>query len=377
MNISDALFYDGVSGHRYKVMVAFEPSVLTIYDYQELPIRINKSEIRFDQSDSRFLTGSFEHNAHQAQFRIELDRDIRRALGKLGYLNFFKSLSLSRWLVFWGLVALVLPVLAGFYLLAPKLSKAMANKISIQTEIRWYKEKTPLPFQGLECKLSDQENQALLKLTDRIFPPQSEAGFYPKVTLINLPVANAFATLGGKIYVSNNLLDTIETQEELAAVLAHEYQHIHQRHLMQQLIQTSFFAFGLAALSGDFSFFMGAGLVDFITLKFSQEMEAEADYGALAMLYKAGLNPGSLGDFFEHLEETEDEDSEASDSKLLSYFSTHPPTEDRIQMARAYPEPIHLGPTLTGQEWDLLKRISCTTGDQEKLKYLSETFLED
>ena len=49
-------------------------------------------------------------------------------------------------------------------------------------------------------------------------------------TLLDSPVINAFALPGGLIYVNRGLLAYLDTEAELAGVLAHEIGHITERH---------------------------------------------------------------------------------------------------------------------------------------------------
>ena len=51
--------------------------------------------------------------------------------------------------------------------------------------------------------------------------------------LIDLPVVNAFAGPGGHIGVYAGLILASESEDELAAVMAHEIAHVTQRHLMR------------------------------------------------------------------------------------------------------------------------------------------------
>ena len=49
-------------------------------------------------------------------------------------------------------------------------------------------------------------------------------------TLLDSPDINAFALPGGLIYVNRGLLAYLDTEAELAGVLAHEIGHITERH---------------------------------------------------------------------------------------------------------------------------------------------------
>jgi predicted Zn-dependent protease len=61
-------------------------------------------------------------------------------------------------------------------------------------------------------------------------------------------------------------------------------------------------------------------------LKFSRNIEAEADYLGLQYMYKTGYDPSAFIDFFEKIQ-TMEKRKPGTVSKL---FATHPPTDDRI-----------------------------------------------
>ena len=54
------------------------------------------------------------------------------------------------------------------------------------------------------------------------------------LTVIQSQTVNAFATIGGYIYLTTGLIGFSETEEELAGVLAHELAHITRRHIAKR-----------------------------------------------------------------------------------------------------------------------------------------------
>jgi predicted Zn-dependent protease len=65
-------------------------------------------------------------------------------------------------------------------------------------------------------------------------------------------------------------------------------------------------------------------------LQFSRKDEAEADYLGLQYMYKAGYDPSAFISMFEKLQAKE----MAKAGSVSKLFSTHPPTEDRIQATK-------------------------------------------
>ena len=69
------------------------------------------------------------------------------------------------------------------------------------------------------------------KLVSRLTKNQFEFKFF----LVDSPEPNAFALPGGYIYVTRGILPIINTEDELAGVMAHEIIHVMQRHSVKQM----------------------------------------------------------------------------------------------------------------------------------------------
>lgn len=160
---------------------------------------------------------------------------------------------------------------------------------------------------------------------------------------------NAFALPGGRIVVSDSLAELL-TDDELAAVFAHEIGHIRRRHGMRNILLGS--AGGLVAVfSGDIS---GVSLgVILLNLGYSREHEREADCFAYEYLQRNGMSGALIGEALEKMErgssekttprhppqesaETSETSTEESRDDLDALFrrmliglSTHPATESR------------------------------------------------
>lgn len=152
---------------------------------------------------------------------------------------------------------------------------------------------------------------------------------------------NAFAMPGGYVVVHTGLIQLAQTPEELAGVLAHEVQHVEQRHGLRGMAQSLGLYAALSLLVGDTSGLasLGGRLLD---LKFSRDHETEADREGLQALVKAGINPAGMRDFFGRLAER---------NKLeMGLLSTHPASAGRMaemdRMIRTLPEAARQAPPL-------------------------------
>ena len=119
---------------------------------------------------------------------------------------------------------------------------------------------------------------------------------------------NAFALPGGQMVVFTGLLEAAETPEEVAGVLAHEFQHVLQRHGLKNLVQSLGIRVLLGALIGDSSallVLLERSAEKLLTSRFSRQQETEADLEGVALLHRAHLSPEGMISFFERLAEEE------------------------------------------------------------------------
>lgn len=135
---------------------------------------------------------------------------------------------------------------------------------------------------------------------------------------------NAFAVPGGYVVANTGLLKAADSAEEVAGVLAHEVQHVEQRHTLEDIIYSLGWQASIALIAGDVSsLWITQAATQLTSLKFSRELETEADIKGLEALHKANIAPQGLVTFFEKLAESE----EGLDS--LTFLSTHPASDQR------------------------------------------------
>jgi len=145
---------------------------------------------------------------------------------------------------------------------------------------------------------------------------------------------NAFSIPGGYIYVTYDLFDYIQSDDELAGILAHEIAHvIHNHALKQTRDNTKYTLLTILAvlLTGEPD--VGVlGKLTTITLlnQYSREYEEEADLTAIDLLTKTEYNPVGFLTFLERLYTQEMFKPEVN----LGIFQTHPETENRINYVK-------------------------------------------
>ena len=154
-----------------------------------------------------------------------------------------------------------------------------------------------------------------------------------RVIVVNESAMNAVAVPGGTIVIFQGLLDKTRTPEELAGVVAHEIQHVAQRHIMKLFLEHASSSVIISAVTGDGGEALSFGLESAKTLgllRYSREYEAEADAAGLQMLKKAGIDPQGMIAFFK----TMNEEGSGALPSGLNYLSTHPDILWRIDQLR-------------------------------------------
>ncbi|ARV57458.1 peptidase [Nostocales cyanobacterium HT-58-2] len=134
---------------------------------------------------------------------------------------------------------------------------------------------------------------------------------------------NAFATLGGFVYVNTGLLKIADNEAELASVMAHEIGHIGGKHLVKQMRQKAL-AGGLASAAGlDRNQAVAIGVDLALNRPRSRGDEYDADLRGLKTLTRSGYAQSAMVSFMQKLLK--------KGSSAPTFLSTHPATGDRIK----------------------------------------------
>lgn len=115
---------------------------------------------------------------------------------------------------------------------------------------------------------------------------------------------NAFATLGGHIFILEGLVDTLESEQSLAFVVAHEIAHIQHRHPVRAVARglSLNLLISLTLGSGDLGSLVGIG-GHLTLLSYSRRQEAEADDWALQAVYRHYGHTAGATALFEKMEQ--------------------------------------------------------------------------
>jgi predicted Zn-dependent protease len=166
-------------------------------------------------------------------------------------------------------------------------------------------------------------------------------------------VVNAFALPGGPVFITASLLNLLESEGQLAGVLAHEIGHVVARHSAEQIAsaQLTEGLSGAAVIavsdpdnpqSSQQTAAIAAAVGQVVNMKYGRDDELESDRLGVRFMVEAGYDPRSMIRVMEILAETGDS------ARPPEFFSTHPNPERRLEQIQAaiqeeFPEGVPQG----------------------------------
>jgi Zn-dependent protease with chaperone function len=168
-------------------------------------------------------------------------------------------------------------------------------------------------------------------------------------------IPNALALPSGDIILTDKFVELSSNQQEIDSVLLHEMGHVLHRHGLEMLIEGTFVTVAVMMISGDGSGLgdMGIGLGSaLVSSSYSRGHESEADLYAFEKMLLAKIDPVSFSNIMNRMTEyMSEENNETNTTKeqgddVLDYFSSHPSTQERVELANRYSECFKQGLTV-------------------------------
>jgi predicted Zn-dependent protease len=150
---------------------------------------------------------------------------------------------------------------------------------------------------------------------------------------------NAFAAPGGFIFISRGMIRLCRTEDDLAAVIAHEVGHVQLRHAVKAIKSSrltsaltilamegakSFGGEQLAQLTTAFEGSIGDITSTMMNSGYARGQEREADRAAIVILQRMGYRQAALVDVLERM-------GKVLETDHRGFGSTHPPADTRIK----------------------------------------------
>ena len=175
--------------------------------------------------------------------------------------------------------------------------------------------------------------------------------FHYQFKVVNASDINAFALPGGYVYVNRGVLDQARNEGEVAGVLAHEISHVALRHGTHQASKAYAAQAGISILGGILGGHIGANAANILNtvggiglnavfLKYSRDLESQADIRGAQILAASGYSPADMVNFFHTLESVDT-------SKKTNWLSDHPAPPDRIARIQREAQMLHVSQTPT------------------------------
>lgn len=245
-------------------------------------------------------------------------------------------------------VVMAVIAIAGYYLGTARVPNDITGEVqrvslTPQQEIAMGLQAVPTMEQEYGGELNDPNAQAFVDEVGNAIVRNSPAGnteYQFEFGLLADPqTINAFALPGGPVYMTAALYKELETEGQLAGVLAHEVGHVVARHAAEQIAKSQLVQgiSGAAAVAaydpsspGSVEAARVAQMVgQLVTLKYGREDELESDRLAVRFMADAGYDPRALISVMEILA------ASGNGQAPPEFFSSHPNPQNRIEQIQA------------------------------------------
>ncbi|MEL6554145.1 MAG: M48 family metallopeptidase [Cyanobacteria bacterium J06621_11] len=160
----------------------------------------------------------------------------------------------------------------------------------------------------------DDIGQTLANVSDRPDIPYT-------FQVVEDDAVNAFATMGGYVYITTGLMAAADTEAELAGVVGHEIGHIAGRHAVKQMRQAAITQGITGALGVNRDRLVNIGTQIALQLPASRSDEYEADRHGFHSMGRAGYDQSGMASFMQKL---------VRSGAPPEFLSTHPDARNRV-----------------------------------------------
>ncbi|MGA7938092.1 MAG: M48 family metallopeptidase, partial [Kovacikia sp.] len=197
-----------------------------------------------------------------------------------------------------------------------QLGRRINNQL-VQSQIRIYR----------EPRLQQYVNQIGQRLASNSSRPNIPYTFQ----IVDDSSVNAFATMGGFVYVNKGLLKLADNEAQLASVISHEIGHVAAQHALKQMKEAAITQ-GVASLAGvDRNILVNIGVDLALKKPNSRNDEFQADQLGLKTLGRSGYAQSAMIAFMNKLLK--------NSSSVPTFLSTHPATADRVARLKQQIDP--------------------------------------
>lgn len=231
-------------------------------------------------------------------------------------------------------------LLSGGCATNPVTGKSQVVLISEQQELEMGKQYYPLTTQMSEGVTPHADIQRLVQQVGLKMAQSSERPNLPwEFNVVDDNTPNAYALPGGKISITRGLVSKMQSEDQLASVLAHEIGHVTARHSVVAASRDQLLGavIGIGGAVMDSQGVAGAGAISaaaqvgaaLLTTKYSRDQERQSDELGMKYMTAAGYNPRAFVETMQILAAA----ARQEPGKFDTLFSSHPMTSERIETA--------------------------------------------
>lgn len=249
----------------------------------------------------------------------------------------------------WGIFAAITMVIVAIPVLFVWNMEYLSGFAAKQVPVVWETklgESVSAQYRISHTLMAKEKSDALLKpLVDPLINALNHSPYKYQFTIVNDGTLNAFALPGGFVTIHSGLILKAESADELLGVLAHEISHVEERHGVRSIVSNAGIYMLASALFGDVSGILAtvsSAAPMLISQSYSRGFETDADEKAAQLMQRARINPQGLPRFFEKMiaeekamfDKIESEEAKTAYKTALTFLSTHPASEKRMQHLR-------------------------------------------
>ncbi|MBC7698489.1 MAG: M48 family metallopeptidase [Bacteroidia bacterium] len=224
-----------------------------------------------------------------------------------------------------GLIALLLVLFVWQY---DNVMTWVASKISMETE----KKIGDSVLKSLKLQGNLLEKGAAVDAVKKVGNQLTQGSRYHyQWFVVQDDAINAFAVPSGIIFINSGLLKKADSANELAAVLAHEVQHVERRHALKNMLNSAGVASVVLMVLGDANAVMLVIAQQVSTQYFSRQVEAEADLKGAELLNQKHIDASGMVSFFKKMDAAYKNKDDTPE-----WLSSHPETLARIKFAEQF-----------------------------------------
>jgi predicted Zn-dependent protease len=326
----DAAYFDGNSSQIYQVTAEITEGSILLYHGNEM-IVWDVTKIIFQESYFNRHNTVLKYGDKFPYTSLELSSEVfQETLLKFNPnlkikntdIKFFQNLNNKSIIgIALGCIGLIL---LSYFVIIPGAAEFIATKVPASYEVEL--------GEGIYNQMSEdfEVDEEKTLAANEFFRELNIKSNYPiQITVVNSPIKNAFALPGGHIVVYDEILQSMNSGDEFAALLSHEYSHVALKHTTRSLFRSLGTYMVLSIVLSDVNGIMGVIIENAHNVKslsYTRSLEEEADNNGLKLMQQAGINPQGMVNLFKHLKEPNEGSYE-----IPEFLSTHPMLDERIK----------------------------------------------